>query len=445
MRFLLRDLVEALRADLVVDPESAPDQGNGIAVDGLSLDSRSVQPGQLFAAVRGVRDGHDFVAAARDAGAAAVLVERPVPGGPSLVVDDVAEALLDLARHSRNAASSSAGERVVGITGSVGKTTTKDLLAGVLGRRYRTAASERSFNNELGVPLTLVNAPDDVEALVIEMGARGAGHIDLLCSLAGPTIGVVTAVEAVHTEVMGGLEAIAMAKGELVEALPASGLAVLNAEDERVLAMSARSTARVLRFGSGGEVRAERIEVDDVLRARFELHSDWGSADVHLAVRGVHNVTNALAAAAVGLAADVPLEQVADALGSAVHSPWRMDLTVTDSGVRLLNDAYNAGPASMSAAMRSLASLRARRHIAVLGVMAELGDDAPAAHREIAELADALGIEVVAVGTDLYGTTGHGIEALPEVLGELALGDGDAVLLKGSRVAGLERVATLFT
>lgn len=443
MRFPLNELAAGVRADLVVDAEAGATGAAGVVVDGLSADSRTVAPGQLFVALRGARDGHDFVAAARAGGAAAALVERPVPGGPSLVVDDVDEALVHLARLARRVADPAAGGRVVGITGSVGKTTTKDLLAGVLGSRYRTAASERSFNNELGVPLTLANAPDDVEALVVEMGARGAGHIARLCSMAEPTIGVVTAVEAVHTEVMGGLEAIARAKGELIEALPPSGLAVLNADVELVRSMAARSAAPVLTFGSSGDVRAEHVEVDDELRARFGLRSDWGSAAVHLAVRGGHNVANALAAAAVGLAAGVPVEQVAEALGSASHSPWRMELTTTSSGVRLLNDAYNAGPASTAAALGSLVALPARRHVAVLGIMAELGEDAAGEHLRIAGLADELGVEVVAVGTDLYGVPGCDLEALAQVLAELGLGDGDAVLLKGSRVAGLERVVSL--
>ena len=444
MRFLLDELVTELQADLVTDPVTgASAAADRSVVEGLAADSRAVAPGQLFAALRGARDGHDFVPDARSSGASAALVERPVPGGPSLVVEDVDEALGRLARLARGAMGPSAAERVVGITGSVGKTTTKDLLAGVLGRRFVTAASERSFNNELGVPLTLANAPDDVEALVVEMGARGAGHIARLCAMAEPTIGVVTAVEAVHTEVMGGLEAIALAKGELIEALPPAGRAVLNADDDLVRSMSARSAAPVLTFGSRGDVRAERIEVDDELRARFELRSDWGSAEVHLAVRGGHNVVNALAAAAVGLSVGVPVDEVADALGVASHSPWRMELTVTASGARLLNDAYNAGPASTAAALGSLASLRARRHVAVLGIMAELGEESAEEHLRIARLARDLGVEVVAVGTDLYGVPACNLEQLEQVLSGLALGGGDAVLLKGSRVAGLERAVSL--
>jgi UDP-N-acetylmuramoyl-tripeptide--D-alanyl-D-alanine ligase len=417
--------------------------GADVEIGGLAIDSRLAEPGQLFAAVRGERDGHEFVPAALDAGAAAVLVER-LPErwgeldrtGTAIVVDDVQEALTALAKVARSRVSG----RVVGVTGSVGKTTTKDLLASVLGRSFVTAASEKSFNNELGVPLTLANAVDDVEAVVVEMGARGAGHISLLCSMALPTVGVVTTVQSVHTEVMGGLERIAEAKGELIEALPGGGLAVLNADVPLVAQMARRSAARVRTFGERGEVRATAVGVDDELRPSFTLGSPWGEARVRLAVRGVHNVGNALAAAAVGLAAGVDPEEVAAGLAESVSSPWRMDLRRAGSGALVLNDSYNAGPASMAAALEALASLDAERHVAVVGLMAELGDTAPEEHRKVAGLADELGIELVAVGTDLYGVepfrTGmDAAQALDDI------GDGVAVLVKGSRVAGLEVLA----
>lgn len=416
-------------------------EGPDVELGGLAIDSRVVQPGQLFAAMKGERDGHDFVPAARSAGAAAVLVERRVDergeaDGTSIVVADVATALGDLARAVR----AELPDRVVGVTGSVGKTTTKDLLATVLGRRFRTAASEKSFNNELGVPLTLANAPDGVEAVVVEMGARGAGHIALLCEMASPTVGVVTTVQGVHTEVMGGLEQIARAKGELVEAVPDHGTVVLNAEVPLVLAMRERTRAAVVTFGAGGDVRAETVQVDHDLRPAFRLRSDWGEADVRLAVRGAHNVGNALAAAAVGLSQGVTVAEVAEGLATSTQSPWRMDLRRAPSGAQVLNDSYNAGPASMAAALRALVSLPARRHVAVVGLMAELGDTAPEEHRRIAALAGELGVELVAVGTDLYGVEPVAdTDAAVQALGEL--GDGDAVLVKGSRVARLEVLA----
>ena len=429
MRIEASSLAAALHGELV---------GPDVVLDGLSIDSRSVADGQLFAAVQGERDGHDFAAGALAAGAGAVLVERVIEPGPSIVVASVATALPALAGFVRDRMP----DRVIGVTGSVGKTTTKDLLASVLGQHFVTAASERSFNNELGVPLTLANAPDDVEAVVVEMGARGAGHIRTLCDMARPTVGVVTTVEGVHTEVMGDLEQIARTKGELIDALPADGLAVLNAEVELVSAMAARSAAPVLRFGEGGDVRASGVEVDAELRPSFRLESPWGSATVRLGIRGVHNVANALATATAALGLGVPLERVVAGLESSGSSPWRMDLQRASSGLLVLNDAYNAGPASMAAALRSLVSLPVTRRVAVVGVMAELGDTAPTEHRRIAELAESLDVHLVPVATELYGVVPvPDTDEVLATLGGLALGDGDVVLVKGSRVAGLEVVA----
>ena len=376
--------------------------------------------------------------AARDAGAVATLTSRePEAGITSIVVPDTTAAFTTLGglRPAR------LGERVVGITGSVGKTSTKDLTAAALGRLHVVTASEKSFNNELGVPLTLVNAHDDTDVAVIEMGARGAGHIARLCEIAQPTIAVVTTVELVHAELMGDLEDIARAKGELPASLQTDGVAVLNGADERVAAMAGRTTARSILYGvDRGDVRASHVELDPDLRARFRLESSWGSTDVHLGVRGLHHVGNALAAATVALVCDVPVEEVAAGLEVSELSPWRMDLQTAPSGARVLNDAYNAGPASMAAALRALAHLDAARHHAVLGPMAELGEEGPAQHRHIAALADELGVELVPVAT-----TDYGVAPVPD--GDAALerlgpvGPDDAVLVKGSRVAGLEKVA----
>ncbi len=428
MRFELSELSAALGADLVGPPTQV--------VEGLATDSRVVRPGQLFAAVRAERDGHDFVPAAVAAGAAAALVDHPIDGVTCLVVPDVRRALVPLATHARQ----HLGGPVVGVTGSVGKTTTKDLMAAVLSQTFVTAASQRSFNNELGVPLTLCNAPDDVGAAVVEMGARGPGHIAFLCSMARPTIGVVTTVQAVHTELMGDEEQIARTKGELIESLPTDGLAVLNASVPLVAAMAPRSAARVVTFGDGGDVRASGVTVDDQLRPSFELSSPWGAAPVHLGVRGVHNVDNALAAATVGLFLGVPMDEVVHGLASSDQSPWRMDLRTAPGGAKVLNDSYNAAPASMAAALRSLAALEAGRRLAVVGMMAELGDRGPAEHAEISRLAAELGIELIAVDTELYGVEPvTGIDEALEALGPLR--SDDAVLVKGSRVVGLERLA----
>jgi UDP-N-acetylmuramoyl-tripeptide--D-alanyl-D-alanine ligase len=411
-------------------------EGPDVVVDGASIDSRTVRPGQLFVPVVAERDGHEFIDAARTAGAAAYLTSAPRVGGTAIVVDDTVAALQAAGRVAR----STLLGHIVGVTGSVGKTSVKDLLAAVLGRRLRTAASERSFNNELGVPLTLLNAPQGAEAVVVEMGARNAGHIDELCRIASPTIGIVTRVAAVHTEVFGTIEDVAAAKSELVAALPADGTAVLNAGDERVAAMAHRTPADVVTYGAGGQVHATDVVLDASLRGRFRLCSPWGEADVALGARGLHQVDNALAAAAAALVCGLSLDDVVAGLAGAVLSPWRMELARAASGAMVLNDAYNANPTSTAAALESLAALPAERRIAVLGVMAELGAIAEAEHAAIGALAARLGIRVVAVATSAYGGEEVAdVEGARAVLGPL--GAGDAVLVKGSRVAGLERLA----
>ena len=412
--------------------------GPDVNVSGATIDSRQVARGQLFVPVVASRDGHDFVGGAVAAGAAAYLTSRgPVDGVEATAVEvgDTVAALGAVGRHARTRLP----DRVVGITGSVGKTSVKDLLAVALAARWRASASAGSFNNELGVPLTLVNAPGDTEALVVEMGARGIGHIAELCALAAPTVGVVTRVAAVHTETFGTLEEVASAKGELVEALADNGHAVLNAGDPFVAAMASRTSAEIVTFGEDGDVRAESVALDDELRPSFRLVSPWGSAPVRLAVRGEHMIDNALAAASAALVCHVSLDGVAAALETAVLSRWRMDLVRLGSGALVVNDAYNANPTSMAAALRALVRLPARRRVAVLGLMAELGSSSDDEHRAVGATARELGVEVIGVGVPAYGgTTVGGIDEVPAALGPL--GDGDAVLLKGSRVAGLERL-----
>jgi UDP-N-acetylmuramoyl-tripeptide--D-alanyl-D-alanine ligase len=412
--------------------------GPDVVVDGATQDSRAVHDGQLFVPIVAERDGHGFIEAAVANGAAAYFTVGPTAGATAIVVPDTTVALQAAGRLAR----SRLPDRVIGVTGSVGKTSVKDLLASVLAERWATAASVRSFNNELGVPLTLLDAPDGTEAVVVEMGARGVGHIADLCGIASPTVGVVTRVAAVHTEVFGHIDEIARAKGELVEALPVTGTAVLNAGDERVVAMASRTDATVLTYGLGGEVIAEDVVVGDDLQPMFRLTTPWGRVAVHLAVRGVHQVENALAAAAAALVVDVDLAAVAAGLAGAGLSPWRMELDTSPDGVLVLNDAYNANPTSVSAALESLAALPARRRVAVLGVMAELGSLEAEAHAAIGEQARALGIRVVAVSAPAYG--GEDVASVEEAVALLSdLGEGDAVLVKGSRVAGLERLAEL--
>ncbi len=409
--------------------------GPDVTVDGAAIDSRRIQGGELFVPVVAARDGHEFIAPALAAGAAAYLTQRAPIGGTAVVVDDTAAALAEIGRRARGRLPN----RVVGITGSSGKTSTKDLLASVMVRQGPCGVSEASHNNELGVPLSLANAPEGATAAVVEMGARGAGHIRWLCEVARPTVGVVTNVGMAHTEFLGSLEGVARAKGELVEELPASGTAVLNAGDERVAAMAHRTAASVVTFGEGaGDVRATHIRLGGDLRPAFALETPWGRADLHLQVRGAHQAANAAAAAAAALVLGVGLDSVAEGLETATPSRWRMEVHRAANGVVVLNDAYNANPSSTEAALRALAAVDASgRRVAFLGPMLELGETSVAEHRRMAELAASLGIEVVAVGTGAYGVPPA--EDVEAVLALLAAGD--AALFKASRAAGLERLA----
>jgi len=398
-------------------------------------------------AIKGERDGHDFIESALQAGAGGLLLQEgriSSPGAaiPIIGVRDTATALLDVGSAARGRLDGP----VIGITGSVGKTSTKDLAAAALATRLRTAASERSFNNELGVPLTLANAPESAEVAVIEMGSRGPGHIAGLCRVARPTIGVVTAVAAAHTELLGSLDQVAAAKAELVEALPQGGTAVLNADDGRVAAMAERTRADVLSYSAlappspKADIVAEAVALDDVLRPSFIARTPWGGVAVKLEARGAHQVGNALAGLAVALRCGVELDAAAAALSRAAVSPWRMELRRTDSGAFVLNDAYNANPASMAAALRALSQLPAFRRLAVLGVMAELGDRSGDEHRAVAETARHLGVELIPFRTEAYGV--RPVSDIDEALDRLGpLRSGDAVLVKASRVAGLERLA----
>ena len=432
MELSIDEVAAAVRGEVVGPPTT---------IAGACIDSRLAGPGQLFVPLVAERDGHDFIPAAIEAGAAAYLTSRePLEGTTAVLVDDTMRALTRLGSVARDRLP----EAVTGITGSVGKTSVKDLLAAALATTYPTAASEKSFNNEIGVPLTLVNAPDGTERVVLEMGARGIGHIRTLCDVARPTVAIVTMVAEVHTsEYEHGLDDVARAKGELVEAIPVDGHVILNGSDARVRAMASRTDARVLTYGVSGDVVAQRVDVDEHLRPRFRLSSPWGTVDVQLAVHGVHQVGNALAAAAAALVQDVPLEAVAEGLGSAALSPWRMELGHAPSGATVLNDAYNSNPTALAAALHSLAAVDAGRRVAVLGVMAELGDGSDERHAEMGELAEELGIEVVTVDCPAYsvGTDVPTVEAAVDALGPL--GPDHAVLVKASRSAGLERVAAL--
>ena len=413
-------------------------RGPDVAVDGVAIDSREVNGGELFVPLRAARDGHDFVPAALAAGAAAYLTARHPVEGSCVVVDDTEAAYTRLAAHARQLLAVD----TVGVTGSVGKTTTKDLVAAVLSSDRRVHASKKSFNNAIGVPFTLINAPLEAEALVLEMGANAPGEIEQLCAVARPTVGVVTKVAPAHTLGFGGIEGVARAKAELVAALPASGLAVLNADDPRVQAMAQLTEAAVLTFGlsQGADVRVCRVEVGDDLRPWVELATPWGPLTTVLAVRGAHQAYNAAAAIAVGGALGAKLELMAAALASTQVAGMRMELRTAPSGLRVIDDSYNASPVAVEAALQAMAAVPARRRVAVLGLMAELGEVSAAEHRRVAQLAAGLGIEVLAVGAPEYGA--EELASADEAYQRLStLGEGDIVLVKGSRQAGLDVLA----
>ena len=422
----------------------------------VEFDSRKVEPGDLFLAIPGERvDGHDYASAAIERGAVAAIATRPV-GPPAIVVGDPIAALTALATEVAGRLSA----RIIEVTGSSGKTSTKDLIAQVLATAGPTVAPPESFNNELGFPYTVLLAGADTEYLVLEASARGLGHIRQLTEIARPSVAVVLNVGSAHLGEFGSSEVIAQAKGELVEALPAEGVAVLNADDPRVLAMASRTQAGTLTFGLARHavVRAEQVRLDRAGRASFEMTTIVSGAPVRLQLRGEHQVSNALAAAGVALSCGLPLDSVAAALSQATpRSRWRMEVTDHPAGVTVINDAYNANPESMASALRALAVLaQDRRAVAVLGEMAELGAGSGQAHRDVGALAAKLGVRcLVAVGAparpivdgavddrDWDGTADwvEDNDAAVRRLHEL-LRPRDVLLVKGSRSARMELVA----
>ncbi len=435
-------------------PDGVQDPG-AVVYGPVVIDSRRAGPGGLFAAVAGERaDGHDFAAAAVAAGAVAVLATRPA-GAPSLIVDNVPAALARLAK----AVARLPRITIAGITGSSGKTSTKDLTAQLVERLGPTVAPEGSYNNEFGFPLTVLRAGEDTRYMVLELAARGAGHIASLCEMAPPRIGAVLNVGHAHTGEFGGIEQVARAKGELPEALPADGVAVLNADDPRVAAMAGRTSARVVTFGlQDADVTAPDVRLDDLGRPAFTLVTAAGSAPVRMGLHGAHNVPNALAAAAIAAEMGLGLAEIAAALSSATaRSRWRMEVGQSAGGVTVINDAYNANPESVRAALDALQHMaRGRRSFAVLGHMAELGEESRASHEDVGAVAAGTGVTgLIVVGTEaepiLAGARAnrgwHG-EAIgvPDGPGAVAalrdrLGAGDVVLVKASRAAALEGIA----
>ncbi len=448
----------------------------------VEFDTRKVTAGGLFVALPGARvDGHDFAAQAVEQGAAGVLAAREVDapavivppasaayGGSYVLSGDTdgsgAAVLAGLSRLARHLVDTLSDLTVVGVTGSSGKTSTKDLIAQVLAPMGATVAPPGSFNNELGHPWTVLRADRDTRHLVLELSARGPGHIAHLCEIAPPRIGVVLNVGSAHLGEFGSREGIAQAKGELVEALPEHGLAVLNADDPLVAAMAARTKARVVYVGEDekADIRATDIVLDDQARARFHLVTPQGEADVALGVHGAHQVGNALSAVAVALELGATVEQVAQWLSAAQRvSERRMDVRTRADGVTIVNDSYNANPESVRAALKSLAAMaraggEPRRSWAVLGMMGELGDSHVAAHDEIGRLAVRLDISRLVVvgeaarpmhqGAHLEGSWGEESVLVPDVDAAVALlrdelQAGDVVLVKASKSEALWRVA----
>ncbi len=440
----LAEIAAAVGGEVHGDPE--------IIVTGSAyLDSREQVEGGLFVAIAGERvDGHDFVE-----GAHAVLGSRPT-SAPTVVAADPVVALGALARQVVDRLDLT----LLALTGSQGKTGTKDYLAAVLADAGSTVATIGNGNNELGVPITVLRADPDTDYLVVEMGARGIGHIRYLCEIAPPRIAAVINVGTAHIGEFGSREAIAASKGEIVEALPADGTAVLNADDPLTAAMATRTLARQLTFGEIGDVSWRGVELDDLGRPSLELGYDGTWLPVTLTQTGRHQVANAAAAAAMAVAAGVPFADVVASLRTAMSaSRWRMELHERADGLLVVNDAYNANPASMVAALDALAGIgvrRGRRTVAVLGEMKELGEDADASHREVGEAAARLGIDVLVVVGEPARGIHDGAQESPGWEGTAIMSAGrdqavewvrknvaaeDVVLVKASRGVALEVVA----
>lgn len=449
-------MIEMTLAD-IAEVVGGTAHGDAVITAEAFVDTRVAVAGGLFVAVVGEHvDGHDFAGAATAAGAAGVLGNRPTEA-PTVVVEDPVAALAALARH---VLSRLPDVTVLALTGSQGKTGTKDYLAAILEQAGSTVATAGNFNNEIGVPLTVLRAGEETRYLVLEMGARGIGHVAHLCRIAPPDVAAVLNVGTAHIGEFGSREAIATAKGEIIEALDATGTAVLNADDDLVPAMASRTPATVVTFGlatNGADVAVSEVTSDDLGRQSFELTHRGASATVHLAQTGAFQWRNATAAAAMALSAGVDLDTVADALADALPaSRWRMEVTERPDGLVVLNDSYNANPESMRAALDSLALIGSRTHrrtIAVLGEMYELGDDERTAHRDVGAHAAEVDVDMVVTVGELARHTAAGFapsgretiitasrdEAIEWLRHNVAAGD--VVLVKASRGAALEVVA----
>jgi UDP-N-acetylmuramoyl-tripeptide--D-alanyl-D-alanine ligase len=432
-------------------------RGPDAVATSVSTDSRRILEGGLFVALAGEHaDGHAFVADALARGAVGAIVENAKFDGALIEVPDTGRALLDLAADERRLIPEA---KVVGVTGSNGKTSTKDLAAAVLGTRFRTHASPASFNNEIGLPLTMLGAEAGTELVVAELGARREGDVRTLCEIARPDVVVVTNVGVAHLEIFGSWEAIVRAGAEPLESLGPDGTAILNADDPVVRGYAEATAARIVTFGvdADADIRGREVELGNDGRPAFLLEAGGGRERVELAVPGEHMVSNALAAAACGIELGLSAAECAVALKGARVAEWRMETFTTARGVVVVNDAYNANPESMAAGLKTARWIARRgRLAAVLGHMAELGPIAFEEHDRLGELLVRVGVErLVTVGEPAEAVARAAVREgqLPEDVASYddpdeAAADvlawaraGDVVLIKGSRVAGLERVA----
>lgn len=412
--------------------------------EGISFDTRTLAAGQAFIAVRGQRDGHGYLDDAVSRGARFLVVERgrSIEGATCVEVDDTVGALAAVARGARDVLAARNRTAVVGVTGSAGKTSTKNMVRAVLGSGFRAAhGAVGSYNNDLGLPSTIINAPDACDAMVLELAMRGFGEIARLCRVCRPNVSVLTVIGDAHSDRVGGIEGVARAKGEILEGMDPAGTAVVNLDDPWTPSLLTRlpAGAAVVTYGRGGDadVRWEITARADDGRATATFAHGGASAACEVPMPGDHMVGNAAAAIAAGIALGLDLRACVASLPSAVGEPGRMQWVTGRAGLRILDDSYNANSSSMLAALEVVAGVPAEERIAVLGVIAEVAEPS-VAHRAVASRAAELGIEVLPLETDLYGAPGMSLEAVIAAVGDR--GAGTVLLAKGSKVAGTGRV-----
>lgn len=400
----LEEIAQAISGEIIGD--------KGIKIDNISIDSRQIEQGDLFIAIRGENfDGHNFMMDAFTRGASVAIVSKEIDldiDKTIIKVEDTTKALQDLAHYYRNKFDIT----VVAVTGSTGKTTTKDMIAAVLGMEYKTLKTAGNFNNEIGLPLTLFRLDSSYEAVVVEMGMRALGEIDLLAKIAEPDIGVITNVGVAHIEILKSVDNIAKAKSELIVALKADGVAILNGDDDKVKKMDRLTTAEVINYGlkEYNKVRATEIKSldDGAISFNLLISNNCYQKPLTLPVPGRYNVYNALAAVAVGLVLDISLKEIVEGLSNFQLTKMRNQILTTEDGVKIIDDTYNANPASMRGAIDTLFDIGEGRRIAVLGDMLELGDIAIKEHQAIGSILAEKGIDYLFTYGELGNYIGEG-------------------------------------